>query len=70
MHFYHVELYFIHYGPNVSSLGWAWVRIQASALASALCLVKTQTQEPNILLLIKSNSQDKGHPDGHTAIGA
>jgi hypothetical protein len=39
-------------------------------LASTLCLVKTRIQELNILLLIKSNMQDKGHPDAHTATGA
>jgi hypothetical protein len=39
-------------------------------LASALCMVKTRIQESDILFLIKSNSQDKGHPDGHTATGA
>jgi hypothetical protein len=29
-----------------------------------------EIQELDILLLIKGNNQDKGHPSGHTATGA
>jgi hypothetical protein len=39
-------------------------------LTLALYLVKIRIQELGIHLPIKDNSQDRSHPDGHTAIGA